>query len=349
VTTGSPPATRSRRGRLVAFGVVVLAAVGVAVGYGVHAAGRDDAADRIASLPASSRLDPRTLAGTARIVFRSSGRDGAYGLVSMVRRSEPDGGRAATTLQCDRVDMVPGTGLCLAASPGIYTSYKLFTFGEDFTVRKGFPLTGIPSRARLSPDGRFASVTTFVSGHSYASGSFSTATTIYDLSRGASLGNVESFSVVRDGKTINPPDRNLWGVTFATGDDRFYATFATKGTYYLVEGSLRARRLTTIATGVECPALSPDGTRVAFKHRSTSGPVRWRLTVLDLKTKRTTALAETRSVDDQPAWYDDDTVAYGLPRQGDSVITDVWSTPSDGSGHPSVLVQRAWSPAFVRA
>ena len=38
----------------------------------------------------------------------------------------------------------------------------------------------------------------------------------------------------------------------------------------------------------------------------------WRLHVLELATLRETALAETRSVDDQVEWLDDDTVLYGV-------------------------------------
>ena len=46
-------------------------------------------------------------------------------------------------------------------------------------------LPGVPSRTRVSPDGRYGAVTSFVTGHSYADvGQFSTAATIIDLERG---------------------------------------------------------------------------------------------------------------------------------------------------------------------
>jgi hypothetical protein len=270
--------------------------------------------------------------------------------VSIARLNDLNGPHVATGLQCDRVDMVATVGLCLAASPGIYTAYKAFTFDTAMRVRHGFTVAGIPSRARLSPDGQLAAVTTFISGHSYATGGFSTATTLYDVSAGREIGNLESFSVTRDGQEIHPTDANLWGVTFDRDDDHLYATLATGGQTYLVTGSIRARTLRTLTTNVECPSLSPDGTRIAFKKRTPGTLVRWRLTVLDLATMHETPLAETHSVDDQAAWFDQNTVTYGLPRasERDSLINDVWGVPADGSGAPGMLVAQAWSPAFVR-
>jgi Tol biopolymer transport system component len=54
---------------------------------------------------------------------------------------------------------------------------------------------------------------------------------------------------------------------------------------------------------VECPSLSPDGTRIAIKKRVDNVPGNWRLAVLDLSTLQDTLLNdETRSVDDQGSW-----------------------------------------------
>ena len=67
-----------------------------------------------------------------------------------------------------------------------------------------------------------------------------------------------------------------------------------------------------IHENVECPSLSPDGTRIAYKKRTGSDTTPWHLTVLDLATMRETPLAESRSVDDQAEWLDDDHVLYGV-------------------------------------
>jgi Tol biopolymer transport system component len=151
--------------------------------------------------------------------------------------------------------------------------------------------------------------------------------------------------VILNGRPYRARDLNVWGVTFA-GADRFYATVGSRGQTWLVRGDLAARTLTGLDRGVECPSLSPDGTRVAYKRRPDPDRAAWRLHVLDLRTGRDVALAETRNVDDQAEWLDDGTVLYGLPRSGSA--TDVWAVPADGRGAPRVFIPDAWSPAVVR-
>jgi hypothetical protein len=56
-------------------------------------------------------------------------------------------------------------------------------------------------------------------------------------------------------------------------------------------------------------------------------------------------LAETRSVDDQPAWLDPNTIAYAVPRG--TADSDIWSVPADGSGTPHLLIPDAESPAAL--
>jgi hypothetical protein len=68
--------------------------------------------------------------------------------------------------------------------------------------------------------------------------------------------------------------------------------------------------------------------------------------VLDLASGVETPLPETRSIDDQLAWLDDDHVLYGVPR-GETGRTDVWMSPLSG-GEPRLLVRDADSPAAVR-
>ena len=232
-----------------------------------------------------------------------------------------------------------GRGLCLVPNR-LFTAYRARIFDRSFRPRGEVSLEGIPSRARVSPDGRYGATTVFVAGDSYADGEFSTRTNIIDMQRATSLGNLEEFEVPPDGNRIRSPDFNFWGVTFARQSDRCYATLATKGRTYLVEGSIATRRMRVLHENVECPSLSPDNTRVAFKKLINRNRGSWRLHVLDLRTMTETPLAETRSVDDQAEWLENGRILYGLDR-------DVWVVRADGSGSPRKLLSRALSPAVV--
>ena len=236
-----------------------------------------------------------------------------------------------------------GRGLCLVSGQGLTgPRFTAKIFDADFRAGRELTLSGVLSRARVSPDGRYGAATGFVTGHSYADGNrFSTTTTLIDMASGRKLADLEDFHVTRDGRPVRARDRNFWGVTFAARSDRFYATMATGGRTYLIEGSVGGRSARTLHENVECPSLSPDGTRVAYKKRVEEGSVIWRLHVLDLRTMQDTALAESRMVDDQAEWLDDDTVLYGLEGS-------VWRVPADGSGAPEKLLAGALSPAVQR-
>jgi hypothetical protein len=282
------------------------------------------------------------------LVFRSTALGAGYGRVAMVPLSTPGGPRTFTPATCERVYATAGEAICLSAQRGLVTTYKARLLDKSWNETRDLPLTGIPSRARLAKDGSLVATTTFVFGDSYANpGQFSTRTLV-TRTDGEVVGDVEKFKLVVDGRVIAAADKNLWGVTFVD-DDRFYATAASGKTTWLVEGSLATRTVTALRTDVECPSLSPDGTRVAFKKHGDLPPGRWRLAVYDLRTHAETLLAETHSVDDQVEWLDNDTVVYGLPRQtAGSASSDVWKVSADGSGTPQVLVSDAWSPAVVR-
>ena len=156
-------------------------------------------------------------------------------------------------------------------------------------------LTGLPSRARVSADGRYGAMTVFVSGDSYLESptAFSTRTTILDMSDGSQIGQLEQFDVSKDGKPFDAVDFNFWGVTFAKDPNRFYATLGTGGEHYLVEGNVREKTMRVLRDGVECPSLSPDNKRIAYKSRIGSEN-RWRLRVLDLGTLEDHAVAESK-------------------------------------------------------
>jgi hypothetical protein len=255
-----------------------------------------------------------------------------------------DGGRVKRRgeLACERVYYAGGRGLCLALAPS-GVEYDATVFDSRLRPLHEIPLTGLPSRARVSADGRYGAMTVFVTGDSYLESptAFSTRTTIVDMASGQQLGQLEQFEVSKDGEPFDAVDFNFWGITFAKDPNRFYATLGTGGEHYLVEGDVRARSMRVLRDGVECPSLSPDNRRIAYKSRI-GDEDRWRLRVLDVDTLADHAVAEPRSIDDQVEWLDDDTLAY-------SDGTDVYTVPADGGGEAKLLVRDATSPARLDA
>jgi dipeptidyl aminopeptidase/acylaminoacyl peptidase len=278
------------------------------------------------------------------LLYLRAGRPGRDAQLAVAPLTGTAAGRPLLApLRCARAYFDGGSGICLARAGSLALGYKAQIFGPDLRVRRSFDLPGTASRARVSPDGRYGSVTLFVAGDSYAApGSFSTRTTLINLASGQPIGNLEDFTVTRAGRQVTAIDVNFWGVTFSPRDsDRFYATMATGGKTYLIEGSVAARTAHVIHENVECPSVSPDGTRIVFKRRTGSSSRPWHLTVLDLRTMRETPLAEPRSVDDQAAWLDDRNVLY-------NVDGSLWVVPADGGGQPRRYIANASSPAVVR-
>jgi hypothetical protein len=285
------------------------------------------------------------------VLFRGTAPGDLYGRVAAVALDDLSGPREVTPAVCDRVDSDGETTVCLRTRRGVVTTYQAEVLDAAWHTTASWPLPGIPSRTRLSQDGLVAT-TSFVTGHSYAATGFSTETTVHGADGTAVSGNLEDFALLADGKRLDPVDRNVWGVTFV--DARyFYATVQSQSERrtWLVRGDLAERTLVTVLDGVECPSLSPDGTRLAFKHdaRKPGDPTpHWTPAVLDLATMTVTVLdAEQRSVDDQIAWLDDATLLYGLPRADEPATTDVWSLTADGTADPAVAIPQAWSPSVV--
>jgi WD40-like Beta Propeller Repeat len=242
-------------------------------------------------------------------------------------------------LACERVYFAGGRGLCLAVAPS-GVEYEAAIFDSSLQPVKKLGLTGLPSRARVSQDGRYGAMTVFVAGHAYLSGGgFSTTTTLVDMRTGKSIAQLEEFDVTKEGEPFDAVDFNFWGVTFARDPNTFYATLHSGDRYYLLQGDIRERTMRILRDGVECPSLSPDGTRIAFKSRI-GDENRWRLEVLDLATLAAHPLAEHRSIDDQAEWLDDDTLVY-------SSGPDLYTVPADGGGAPQLLIKDASSPVAL--
>ncbi|HEY3561605.1 MAG TPA: hypothetical protein VGL05_29275, partial [Kribbella sp.] len=249
--------------RLLVTAIGILALVGGAITYVVQARDGGAAENAVPIVTGQPmRLDGRTL------FFRNLADGPDSGELSAVPVDDPAAARRVGKLRCDRFAAAHGTAICLQLKAGTLPALtELIVLDADLRERHRETLPGTPSRARVSPDGRIVNWTVFVTGDSYAATGFSTRTGLYEVDTGRLVKSIEELAVFVDGKRYFASDVNYWGITFGADGNRFYVTMASKGTTYLVEADYRAYRGTAIAENVECPSLSPDGRRIAYKQK----------------------------------------------------------------------------------
>jgi hypothetical protein len=231
------------------------------------------------------------------------------------------------------------------AGPG--PSYEAVVTGADGKELRTVELGGIPSRARVSASGHVVSWTSFATGDSYAvPGGFATRTGVLNVRTGELIETLENFDAVIEGAHYQAADINYWGVTVAHDDRTFYATLASAGRTYLVQGDLATKTVHDLRQNAECPSLSPDGTKLAYKKRPNRLGL-WQLAVLDLKTGQERILPETTGVDDQATWLDNANLAYGAVVRGQQK-SGVFFVPADGSAGGRLAIPDAASPVPIR-
>ena len=286
-------------------------------------------------------------------MFRYTGVDNNYGKLAIVDYDDRANPKFIDGLTCEVVYYAAGRGICLTADRGVLTTYGAQIFDDHFKPLFTFSIDGVPSRCRISPDGRLAALTYFLNGggHSYTSLDFSTQTLLIDTHTGHRIAELEGFAIQKDGQSFKEQDFNFWGVTFTPDSKHFFCTLSSNRKHYLVKGDVLAGTGVVIHENVECPSVSPDGLRVAFKKRvMNNGSWQWRLTVLDLKTLQETSLSDQRSIDDQLEWLDNAHVLYSVSDNpnGASAVTNVWRTGIE-TGRPEMVLAKAYSPAVIRA
>ncbi|MET0238126.1 MAG: hypothetical protein ABW224_26030 [Kibdelosporangium sp.] len=308
----------------------------VALGGGVYVAWT------AASQPAVTTNAPPPVAGDLMFVDLNGGLD----RVTTVKTADPAGPRTVSALRCQRFYRSGNTSVCLRlAGPG--PTYEAAVLnGTDNAVVKTIALPGVPSRARVSASGNIVTWTSFVTGDSYTvPGGFSTRTGFFDLRTGEVTESIEHFQATINNRVTTSADINYWGLTVGADDNTFYATFASAAATWLVRGDLKAKTLKSVRPNAECPSLSPDGTRVAYKKRATPLDP-WDLVVLDLRTNQEKRLPGTAGIDDQAAWVDNATLAFGTAK--DENKTAVYFVPADGSAPARPEIQDAASPVSVK-
>ena len=198
----------------------------------------------------------------------------------------------------------------------------------------------------MSPDGRLAAITVFVSGHSYSAGSFSTLTTLIDTASGAVIADLEQFAVTRDGKPFKAADFNFWGVTFAADSNTFYATLGTGSEQLLIRGDAGARTAVVLRGGVECPRSRQTARGwLSSGARIENGVFGWRLATLDLQTLDDRVVpGELRSIDDQVEWLDAEHLLYGVSDDENGLGgTSVWKVNVDGGAGSGLAARRVFA------
>ena len=347
------------RGRILVAVLVVLACGAAGAGYLTWLRAGDGTTvnqplpDLLADarVPTSSTLDrdaadPVPLGETGpQLVYISRAAD-HYGKVVVASGSPLKA--LPVDLACDRIHVGPTRALCMEPGASIGATANGVVTDRAFAPRIEFGLPGVPSRARLSPDGKYAAYTLFVTGHTYiGGGEFSTFAAIVDLKRGQQK-TLEEFHVLKDGKPFLPENRNFWGVTFGADSNDFYATMKSGETTYLVKGDLAEQTIKVVTENAECPSWSPDNSKIVFKV-----PVNgeYHLVLFDPATGTRRKLEAAGVVDDQIEWLDDDTILYAVLRTNskDQRTGDIWSLDLAEGATPQLLVADAESPAVVRS
>ncbi|TLM72447.1 PD40 domain-containing protein [Pseudarthrobacter sp. NamB4] len=335
------------RGRLLLLLVVVVFTLAAAGVYGVSSFQQARSSQEAASMVETATAD--ALPAEPFIIFQNTAPGQGNGQAAFVDLADPSGIRSLTGLMCDRVYGTRQLVSCLATRNEVPTRFEAVAYSSSLQPQQSWVLAGSPSRTRVSPDGSLLASTVFVTGHSYTSAWFSTETIIRGTD-GTDYGNLEQFALLSGGNRIAATDGNIWGVTFVPGHPtEFYATASSGESVWLVKGNLTEQTLTVVASGVECPSISPDGKRIAFKKSATGKAVGMRHpAVLDIATGSVTVLTEQRNVDDQIEWLDNSTVLYGMPRDEASLDSDIWKLSIEAGSAPELFIQHAWSPAVVR-
>src|SRR5215207_3268706 len=161
----------SRQGRQKIFVWVVLGCIALAVGYTSWVILRNGsgAASVLAQgqgtpLPIAAPDELAAIQNQPHLLFLHQ-EVAPYGQVTLTSLDPASPGRAQSALSCGRIHYAAGNGICLmyedtsAQDPLATPRVRVMLFGSDFQPRYEFPIDGVLSRARVSPDGKYAAFT----------------------------------------------------------------------------------------------------------------------------------------------------------------------------------------------
>ena len=291
---------------------------------------------------------PSLAPGEVMVVHRVPGDD--YGRLAI---RHLDGTRTLLDRTCMRVHIATDHGVCLAENEGVVASFTTTFFrAENLNADIKSYASALPSRARISPDGTFSAVTAFVSGSSYVDIGAETTTivTIDEIDSNRLLRGANQFTIDSDEARFNNQNPQYWGITFAADEDEIYVTGFFGDKPEVMHGTLDNMTIEPTGWVGSCPSLSPDGKTLVFKEMTADNS--FELVVVNLETNTKHTLGETRSVDDQVEWLDNDTILYALHREGgDTVVQpefDIWMLDIAEGSEPELFLPNANSPAVAR-
>jgi len=291
---------------------------------------------------------PAPSEGEVMVVHRVPGDD--YGRMAI---RHADGTRTLLDQTCMRLHVAADYGICLSQNDSFVPTYTTSVFRSDnpADVIKEYS-SSLPSRARISPNGIYSSVTAFATGTSYEdiSGETTTIVTIDEIVGTSRLRSARQFEVVADDSSYQVQDAQFWGLTFAD-DDEFFITGYFGESPEILQGSLGAETMSPLGWKGSCPSLSPDAKTLVYKEMRDEGG--FDLVAVDLDTDDRWILDEARSVDDQVEWLDNDTILYALHPNGleDAVQPefDIWMLDIAPGSVPELFLPNADSPAVMRS
>lgn len=291
------------------------------------------------------------------VLVRGPGSTGPVDLVTFDAATHRVTRRVPVSLACERLHTAAGRVACLRYNRTLSGASQVDVRDLALATTQESPIqsNSIISRTRVSADGRMVGTTVFVSGHSYAvPGQFSTMTHIWDTQARRMALALDKLTLTHEGQVVpytSQTQLNYWGVTFDPRDaDRFYVTVSIRGRPHLALGSVARATAHTVRADVECPSLSPDGTRIAFKKRRADRRG-WSPAVLDLATGKETVFAAARNLDDQIEWLDNDTLVYEATqtRMGGAKTDLVVRNARDPAAPERLWLADAASPAVHRS
>ena len=297
--------------------------------------------------PASIEAGLTAQPGEVLVVNRVPGDD--YGRLAI---RHADGTRTLLDRTCMRVHISADHGVCLSRDPGVVPQFTT-TFFESANPEieiKSYP-SALPSRARISPDGTFSAVTAFVTGTSYVDIGTETTTlvTIDEIESTSLLRGARAFDVISDEPRFDNLDPQYWGISFVD-ENEFYITGYFGTAPEILRGTLDDMTFEPTGWVGSCPSVSPDGKTVVYKDMLPNGD--FELVAVDVATQEKWKLGETRSVDDQVEWLDNDTILYALhPEGGDNPVQpefDIWMIDIAEGSEPVLFLPNADSPAVAR-